>query len=120
MAMQTQNVSKKNIVIGLLAHVDAGKTTLSEALLYQGGAIRKAGSVDEGHLIIFDRSKEKTWEERIWHRPCSYQGKTIMPWGCNRIAPICYAMTIICVVQPTVPYPLHRTTIPIPYFISKL
>ena len=39
------------------------------------------GSVDEGHLIIFDRSKEKTWEERIWHKPYQYQGNTIMVWG---------------------------------------
>ena len=33
----------KNIVIGILAHVDAGKTTLSEAMLYQTGAIRNSG-----------------------------------------------------------------------------
>jgi ribosomal protection tetracycline resistance protein len=34
--------------IGILAHVDAGKTTLTEQLLYAGGAIRRVGSVDEG------------------------------------------------------------------------
>ncbi|MCI8443134.1 MAG: TetM/TetW/TetO/TetS family tetracycline resistance ribosomal protection protein [Provencibacterium sp.] len=34
--------------IGLLAHVDAGKTTLTEQLCFQAGALRKAGSVDEG------------------------------------------------------------------------
>lgn len=33
--------------IGILAHVDAGKTTLTEQLLYAGGAVRRAGSVDE-------------------------------------------------------------------------
>lgn len=36
----------KNIVIGILAHVDAGKTTLSEAMLYETGAIRSLGRVD--------------------------------------------------------------------------
>ena len=36
----------KKIVIGILAHVDAGKTTLSEAMLYLSGAIRKLGRVD--------------------------------------------------------------------------
>mgnify|MGYP006988866528 CR=1 FL=1 len=39
------------------------------------------GSVDEGHLIVFDRSKEKTWEERIWHKSCQYKDKAIMVWG---------------------------------------
>lgn len=35
-------------VIGLVAHVDAGKTTLAEALLYRAGAIRRQGRVDKG------------------------------------------------------------------------
>ena len=39
---------KKKITIGILAHVDAGKTTLSEALLYISGKIRKLGRVDHG------------------------------------------------------------------------
>ena len=39
------------------------------------------GSVDEGHLIIFDRTQEKSWEERIWHRLCEYNGHKIMVWG---------------------------------------
>lgn len=38
----------KTVNIGLLAHVDAGKTTLTEQLLYAGGAVRSAGSVDNG------------------------------------------------------------------------
>ncbi len=38
----------RQAVVGLLAHVDAGKTTLAEALLYQSGAIRVAGRVDHG------------------------------------------------------------------------
>ncbi len=36
----------KNLVIGILAHVDAGKTTLSEALLYLSGKLKKLGRVD--------------------------------------------------------------------------
>ncbi|WP_116440274.1 GTP-binding protein, partial [Klebsiella pneumoniae] len=39
----------KTINIGVLAHVDAGKTTLTEQMLYQAGVIKEAGSVDKGN-----------------------------------------------------------------------
>ena len=39
------------------------------------------GSVDEGHFIMFDRTQEKSWDERIWHKPYEYQGRRIMVWG---------------------------------------
>ena len=49
----------KKLVLGLLAHVDAGKTTLAEAILYQCGSIRRAGRVDHGnaHLDTHEYSK---------------------------------------------------------------
>lgn len=43
---------EKHICVGLLAHVDAGKTTLSEAMLYLSGSIRKAGRVDNGDAFL--------------------------------------------------------------------
>jgi small GTP-binding protein len=42
----------KRIVLGILAHVDAGKTTLSEGLLYNAGAISKIGRVDRGDTAL--------------------------------------------------------------------
>ena len=37
---------ESNTVLGILAHVDAGKTTLSEQMLYQAGVLRTPGRVD--------------------------------------------------------------------------
>ena len=45
-------MSRKKIVLGILAHADAGKTTLSEAILYETGAIRKQGRVDHKDLSL--------------------------------------------------------------------
>ena len=42
----------KNIVMGILAHVDAGKTTLSESMLYLSGTVRKLGRVDHKDAFL--------------------------------------------------------------------
>lgn len=49
----------KKIVIGILAHVDSGKTTLSEALLYQSGNITKLGRVDHRDSFLDTFSLER-------------------------------------------------------------
>ena len=51
----------KKLVVGILAHVDAGKTTLSEALLYQAGRLRKLGRVDhqDSFLDNYDLERER-------------------------------------------------------------
>lgn len=49
----------KQIVTGIVAHVDAGKTTLSEALLYQTGALRQLGRVDHGDAFLDSDDLEK-------------------------------------------------------------
>ena len=46
------NKEKQHICIGLLAHVDAGKTTLAESLLYHTGVIRKMGRVDHQNAFL--------------------------------------------------------------------
>lgn len=46
-------------VIGLVAHVDAGKTTLAEALLYRAGAIRRQGRVDKGDAHLDTDAMER-------------------------------------------------------------
>ena len=65
----------EHICIGLLAHVDAGKTTLAEGLLYTGGRIRRLGRVDhqdafldnyamerERGITIFSKQARLSWE----------------------------------------------------------
>ena len=49
----------KKTVLGICAHVDAGKTTLAEAMLYQCGKIRKAGRVDHGDTVMDAHELEK-------------------------------------------------------------
>ena len=49
----------KQTVIGILAHVDAGKTTLSEAMLYSAGAIRNLGRVDHGSAFLDNFALER-------------------------------------------------------------
>lgn len=49
----------KHITIGIIAHVDAGKTTLSESLLYESGVIRKPGRVDSGDTLLDSDVQER-------------------------------------------------------------
>ena len=52
-------MSRKKSVVGLVAHVDAGKTTLSEALLFVSGALRRQGRVDHGDAWLDTDAQEK-------------------------------------------------------------
>ncbi|WP_164170280.1 translation factor GTPase family protein [Ruminococcus flavefaciens] len=49
----------KNVIIGITAHVDSGKTTLAEAMLYTSGAIRSLGRVDRGNSTLDTNSIER-------------------------------------------------------------
>lgn len=52
-------MKNNNLVIGFLAHVDAGKTTLSEAVMYTAGVIRKLGRVDHKTAFLDNDSIEQ-------------------------------------------------------------
>ena len=52
-------MGEKGKVIGLAAHVDAGKTTLSESLLYLSGTVRRQGRVDRGDAFLDTDRMEK-------------------------------------------------------------
>lgn len=52
-------VEQTYMTVGLLAHVDAGKTTLAERLLYESGSIRKIGRVDHGDTFLDHNEQER-------------------------------------------------------------
>ncbi|MBR1931243.1 MAG: TetM/TetW/TetO/TetS family tetracycline resistance ribosomal protection protein [Lachnospiraceae bacterium] len=54
-----QQQSNKNLVVGILAHVDAGKTTLAEGILYTCGKIRKLGRVDHKDAFLDNFALER-------------------------------------------------------------
>lgn len=76
MSGQERKTGKRVLNVGLLAHVDAGKTTLSESILYQSGAIRNLGRVDhqdafldtdemerERGITIFSKQAVLAWKD---------------------------------------------------------
>lgn len=77
MGNNSENKPDRYINIGIVAHVDAGKTTLSESMLYHAGAIRKLGRVDhkdafldtdqmerERGITIFSKQAVFRWKDR--------------------------------------------------------
>lgn len=63
----------KQIVTGIVAHVDAGKTTFSEALLYQSGSRRKLGRVDKGNTFLDPNQLEKKRGITIFSHEAQFQ-----------------------------------------------
>ena len=61
--------------LGLLAHVDGGKTTLSEAMLYTAGAIRRAGRVDKGSALLDFDDMERSRGITIFAREAAFTWK---------------------------------------------
>ena len=60
------------ITIGMLAHVDAGKTTLSEAILYSAGSIRKLGRVDNQDTFLDTVDMERARGITIFSKQAAY------------------------------------------------
>ena len=55
----SERIPAKRMVIGILAHVDAGKTTLAESILYKTGYIRNLGRVDHGNTFLDTNEMER-------------------------------------------------------------
>ncbi len=66
---------KKQLTMGILAHVDAGKTTLSEAMLYLSGAIRKLGRVDKKDAYLDTDAQERARGITIFSKQARFSWK---------------------------------------------
>lgn len=64
-------------VIGILAHVDSGKTTLSEAMLYESGAIRKLGRVDHKDAFLDTNPIERDRGITIFSKQAVFDWKDV-------------------------------------------
>ena len=67
----------KKLVIGILAHVDAGKTTLSEGILYRSGMLRKIGRVDNGDAFLDTYALEKERGITIFSKQANFRWKNM-------------------------------------------
>ena len=65
----------KKIVMGFVAHVDAGKTTLSESMLYESGKIRKQGRVDDRSSFLDYDELERQRGITIYSKVSSFDTK---------------------------------------------
>ena len=66
-------MNSKRLVVGILAHVDAGKTTLAESILYTAGSIRKLGRVDHGDAFLDTFALERSRGITIFSKQAEVQ-----------------------------------------------
>ena len=56
------------------------ETTIAAGLVQTAAYMDKCDA-DEGHLVVFDRDEERTWEEKIFAETRAVEGKEIFVWG---------------------------------------
>ena len=71
--MEAQKGGKRRLVLGIFAQVDAGKTTLSEALLYKTGALRTLGRVDHGDAHLDKHELERARGITIFSKQARFE-----------------------------------------------
>lgn len=71
--MEAQKGGKRRLVLGIFAQVDAGKTTLSEALLYKAGALRTLGRVDRGDTHLDTHELERARGITIFSKQARFE-----------------------------------------------
>lgn len=71
----------QRVVLELKIKRNSLERTIADGVRQTLEYMDKVGGVDEGHFIIFDRTPEKSWDEKIWHDEREFNGRKIMVWG---------------------------------------
>ena len=80
----------KKLVIGILAHVDAGKTTLSESMLYTSGSIRHLGRVDNKDAYLDNNAMERERGITIFSKQADFSWKDMAITLLDTPGPVSY------------------------------
>ena len=90
----------KHICVGLLAHVDAGKTTLAEQILYRSGMIRRLGRVDHRDAFLDTDRQERERGITIFSKQASFTWKdlevTLLDTPGRRWSGLCRCLIMLC------------------------
>ena len=70
----------QRVVLELKVGSGASETLIRDGIEQTAGYLDRCGA-GEGHLVIFDRNPNNTWEEKIWRRAETHAGRTIQVWG---------------------------------------
>ncbi len=129
----------QNITVGMVAHVDAGKTTLTEAMLFHSGMIRSIGRVDHGNSHMDTDEIERSRGITVFSKQTYFQigdtrfsvldtpGHVDLITEAERVLPILdYAILVINATDPVQAHTLtmwkllERYSIPVFLFVSKI
>ena len=70
----------QRVVLELKVGSGASEALIREGLEQTAGYMDRCGA-GAGHLVVFDRNPNRTWEEKIFHRAEVHAGRTIQIWG---------------------------------------
>lgn len=129
----------RTLTVGIVAHVDAGKTTLTEALLYTAGAIKRIGRVDKGDCFLDTHSIERERGITVFSKQavCTHADTDItfvdtpghIDFACETERTLAVLDACILVVSATEPIRAHTKTlwrllashrIPVLLFVNKM
>jgi hypothetical protein len=78
--MPLETAAEQRVVLELKVKRGSTEAMLAEALPQTWQYMDKSGA-DEGHILIFDRSADRSWEQKIFHDVQTFEGRSIDVWG---------------------------------------